>query len=70
MFEILHFLAAAWVAVVMAGLVWFWLRDFDPSRWQEWVLSFLALLPVVLTLWRAGMEIMLMSSAWFGWLAG
>lgn len=70
MFEILQLLVAVWVALVMAGLLWFWLRDFDPSRWQEWVMSGLALPPVVLTLWRAGVEIMALGAGWCGWLAG
>jgi hypothetical protein len=53
MFEMLRFASDLWVALVMGGLIWFWLNDFDARRWQEWMLSAIALPPVALTLWRA-----------------
>ena len=72
MFEIMRFAADVWVALVMAGLLWFWLNDFDARRWQEWAISALALPPVALTLWRALADLGGLASSWMagGWLTG
>jgi len=70
MFEIVLLVADLWVAVIMAGLLWFWLCDFDVSRWQEWCLSCFALPPVALTLWRATVEIAALGSSWLHLAAG
>ena len=53
MFDAVRMLSDLWVAAVMAGLLAFWLRDVDAMRWQELLISAIALPPVALTLWRA-----------------
>lgn len=64
MFDLIRFVVDLWVTCVMAGLIWFWLRDVDWRRWQEWVLSSIAIPPVALTLWRALADIGALASIW------